>query len=130
MSSTEPSPGRLRLAVEATSDLYDSNDQRWMDQVATLHEALRQSAGDVSLEMTPTEGHKGGAEAIILALGSAGAIKAAFELFKAFINRDRGRKIKVTVGDGKKSRVLEIGGLSDAGMEKLASKLIREHGEF
>lgn len=57
-------------------------------------------------EITTVPGQKGGAEAIILALGTSGALTAAVSVFKNWLGRsaDRAIRMKAKVGD----RAIEI----------------------
>lgn len=82
----------LRFTV--ASDLYDANDERWEAQVQGLLDDLKANAGPVSKETSAEAGTKGGAETIILALGTAGAINAAVTIFKAWLG-SRGRRVQV-----------------------------------
>lgn len=76
-----------------TSTSFPSSDQRWRNQVDGLLGDLKRSAGEVRKEITPVAGQKGGTEAIILALGSSGAITAAVAIFKAWLSRSADREI-------------------------------------
>lgn len=102
--------GSLEVVIEAQSADYDASDERWIDQVGQLHDDLQRGAGDVRKEVVPQQGRKGGAEAVILALGSAGAITAAAEMFKAWLARDRGRGLKLTIKRGGETEEFEITG--------------------
>lgn len=105
MNSSPPSPA-LELQLAPASTALPTSDQRWQNQVAQLLNDLRRGAGEVRKEITPVPGQKGGAEAIILALGTSGALTAAVTIFKAWLGRaaDRTIKMKARVGD----RVVEV----------------------
>ncbi len=94
MGETTPD---LQVEIEATSDDYDPSDSRWMDELLHLHDDLQRDAGDVSRETKIAEGQKGGIESIILALGSAGAITAAVQIFQSWLGRDRTRSLSLSV---------------------------------
>ncbi|MBN2343845.1 MAG: hypothetical protein JXX29_13455 [Deltaproteobacteria bacterium] len=93
----------LEFVITPVNDNYDPSDDRWLDQVTGLLNDLQAEVGDVRKEVTPQDGKKGGFEAIILALGSAGAISAAVEMFKSWISRDKRRELEISIErDGKK----------------------------
>jgi hypothetical protein len=64
---------------------------------------------------------KVGVEAIILALGSAGAITAAVEALRLWLARDRGRRVQLSwsVGGQQGEVVLSADKLSEAGAREL-----------
>jgi len=66
------------------------------------------------------EGKKGGVEAIILALGSAGALTAAVDIFKAWILRDRSRNLtlKITTPEGVQEWVVSGNAMDNDVIEK------------
>ena len=92
----------LEIIIEAHNENYDESDDRWIEQVDELILDCQKEAGEVRKEVQAVEGKKGGVEAIILALGSAGALTAAVDIFKAWISRDRSRslKLKITTSEG------------------------------
>jgi membrane-associated two-gene conflict system component 1 (EACC1) len=93
-----PSGGPLLLNIEALSDRYDQSDDRWLDQVADLIDRLHEDVGGVQRGgAPPTAGQKGTAEALILALGSAGAFQAAVACFRAWLTRDRSRRLRLVI---------------------------------
>jgi hypothetical protein len=109
MSTTPPPDGEIFF--EATSDVYDPSDERWQTQVDDLRATLEANVGPVSQNVTPVAGRKGGISEIVLALGSAGAITAAVEVFKYWLNRDKSRRIRATVTNAKgEKETVEIDG--------------------
>jgi Effector Associated Constant Component 1 len=86
----------LELILEPRSDRYDPDDERWRDQVRDLYAGLRDEVGGVRRERVPMEGTKGGLEAVILALGSAGVFTATVEYLRAWLGRDRTRTLEVS----------------------------------
>ena len=82
----------LEVAVEPHNDYYDPDDDRWRDQVATLVADLDAQA-DTVRRGRPVEGTKGAADQLIIALGSAGAFQAAVDCLRAWLGRDRDRRI-------------------------------------
>ena len=64
------------------------------DQVATLYTDLHAQV-DTVRRGPPVEGAKGGIDQLIIALGSAGAFNAAVDCLRAWLGRDRDRRIDV-----------------------------------
>jgi hypothetical protein len=73
---------------------------------------------------------KVGPEAVILALGSAGAITAAVEALRLWLARDRGRRVQLswTVGGQQGEVVLEADKLSEAGARELLLAALGQPG--
>jgi hypothetical protein len=92
--SSPSSGGPFEVAVEPHNDHYDPDDDRWRDQVATLVAELDAQV-DTVRRGRPVEGTKGAADQLIIALGSAGAFQAVVDCFRAWLGRDRDRRIDV-----------------------------------
>lgn len=106
--STVPAPAEF--SIKPLSSAYDANDSRWISQVETLLGSLKVNVGEVRKEVTPVAGQKGGLVDIIVALGSAGAITAAVEVFRAWLGRDATRSIEiVTMVDGVEKKIAITG---------------------
>jgi hypothetical protein len=86
--------GQFEVAVEPRNDQYDPDDEGWRDQVATLYQDLDAQV-DTVRHSRPTPGAKGTIDQLIVALGSAGAFQAAVDCFRAWLGRDRDRRIDV-----------------------------------
>ena len=86
--------GLFEVAVEPRNDQYDPDDDRWRDQVATLVSDLDAQV-DTVRRGRPVEGTKGASDQLIIALGSAGAFQAAVDCLRAWLGRDRDRRIDV-----------------------------------
>jgi len=84
----------FEVAVEPRNDEYDPDDSRWRDQVATLYADLDAQV-DIVQRGHPVEGAKGTIDQLIIALGSAGAFQAVVDCFRAWLGRDRDRRIDV-----------------------------------
>jgi hypothetical protein len=82
----------FEVAVEPHNDYYDPGDDRWRDQVATLVADLDAQV-DTVRRGRRVEGTKGAADQLIIALGSAGAFQAAVDCLRAWLGRDRDRRI-------------------------------------
>lgn len=104
--TSDNAPRAATFKLVAASDALPSSDQRWRNQVENLLADLKRGAGEVRKEITPVEGKKGGAEAIILALGSSGAIAAAVAIFKAWLQRSADRSLEIEgVIDGREVKL-------------------------
>lgn len=126
----ETVPAALEVELIAKSDRFDVEDSRWLEQVAQLHRSLRQEGAAIGVVSTPMAGTKGDVVvAVILALGSSGALTAAVEVLKAWLARDRTRSLSILVQDGESRRQLVIRGsdLDRDGFRELTSLAIR-HG--
>jgi hypothetical protein len=88
------SGGLLEVAIEPRNDEYDPDDDRWRDQVATLYADLDAQV-DTVRRGRPVEGTKGAVDQLIIALGSAGVFHAAVDCLRAWLGRDRDRRIDV-----------------------------------
>jgi hypothetical protein len=73
---------------------------------------------------------KVGVEAVILALGSAGAITAAVEALRLWLARDRDRRVQLSwsVGGQQGEVVLEADNLSEAGARELLLAALGQPG--
>ena len=85
---------RLELVVEPRSDDYEAADDRWRVQVGTLYQELADRV-DTYRRGRSVPGTKGTVDEVILALGSSGALTAAVECFRAWLQRDKSRRIDV-----------------------------------
>ena len=88
------SDGSFEVAVEPRNDQYDPDDDGWQDQVRTLYADLDATVGTIR-RGRPVAGAKGGADQLILALGSAGVFTAVVECLRAWLGRDRDRRLDV-----------------------------------
>jgi len=85
---------RLELVVEPRSDDYEAADDRWRVQVGTFYQELADRV-DTYRRGRSVPGTKGTVDELILALGSSGALTAAVECFRAWLQRDKSRRIDV-----------------------------------
>jgi membrane-associated two-gene conflict system component 1 (EACC1) len=84
----------FELVIEPHNDEYGRDDDRWRTQVATLHR--EQQARVETVEggrLVP--GTKGTIDELIVALVSAGAVTSMVECFRAWLGRDKSRRIDV-----------------------------------
>ena len=100
------------LSIEAVSGRYnDPSDKRWVDQVVDLVDQLREDVGGVRRRQEVDPDHKGGLDTLVLALGSAGAFQAAVAVFRAWLARDRSRRLRLVVTDAEqREHSVEISG--------------------
>lgn len=87
------------MTITTDTDRYDAASRQWRAQAAELHASLRDEVGSVSLRSDPAPGSKGAVEAVILALGSSGALVVAEHCFRAWLGRDKTRSLTVTWTD-------------------------------
>lgn len=106
----------FEVELEPRSDRYDADHEGWQAQVAEFHAMLQAELGGVRVERTAVPGTRGGAGAVILALGSAGAFTAAVECFRAWLARDKTRTVALrwSLGDGGDDASLVLDGATDA----------------
>lgn len=100
----------VQFKIEPINEDYDPSDDRWLDQVNELVNDLQSDVGNVHKEVQAVEGKKGGVEALILALGSAGAITAAVDMFKTWISRDQSRELEISVERGGEVQTFRVSG--------------------
>jgi Effector Associated Constant Component 1 len=86
--------GPFEVAVEPRNDHYDPDDDGWRNQVVTLYQDLDAQV-DTVRRSRPAPGAKGAVDQLIIALGSAGAFQATVDCFRAWLGRDRDRRIDV-----------------------------------
>jgi hypothetical protein len=98
----------LELILEPSTDRYDPLDDRWLDQVMELRASLRDEGVQVYRRDEPTAGQKGGIETLIMALGSAGVFSVALECLKAWLGRDRTRRVHVVSTAGGEERTFTL----------------------
>jgi hypothetical protein len=107
--SESDSTGRFELAIDARNDDYDPADDRWRDQVVGLYSELRADV-DTSLRARPIAGTKGSIDELIVSLGSAGAFTAAVECLRAWLGRDRSRRLDVRWNEGGVDQYVTLSG--------------------
>ena len=100
----------IEVELEPASSRFELNDERWLLQVADFVRELDRAGGEVSRRGTPMSGKKGTAEQIILSLGSAGTFSASVEFIKAWLGRDRSRRLKIKWFENGKLQSLELSG--------------------
>jgi hypothetical protein len=93
MSGAGPG-GSFEVVVEPRNDHYDPDDDGWREQVATLYAELDAQV-DTNRRARPAEGAKGTVDQLIIALGSAGVFGAVVDCLRAWLGRDRDRRIDV-----------------------------------
>jgi hypothetical protein len=99
----------FRVTVDPRNDQYDPDDDRWRDQVGLLYQALNASV-DVVRDQRPVPGAKGAVDQLIVALGSAGAFQVAVDCFRAWLERDRDRRIDIRWNSGGVERSVTLTG--------------------
>ena len=97
------------LIIEPKSDDFDSNDERWLEQVNDLLVACQEDAGDISRREVVQEGKKGVIQDIVLSIAPE-AMQAAVNVFTAWLNRDKTRSLKLKISEGESTREYEVSG--------------------
>ena len=112
----------FEVAVEPHNEQYDPDDEGWRDQVATLYTDLHAEVGTVIRER-PVESTKGTIDQLIIALGTAGAFTAAVDCLRAWLERDRYRRVDVRWDENGAERSVTLTG------EAMDVEAIREIAE-
>jgi len=89
-----PAGRELELVVEPRSEGYSPDDDRWRAQVVSLRQEL-QAQVDTTERGRLVPGTKGTVAELVVALGSAGAFTAMVDCFRAWLSRDKHRRIDV-----------------------------------
>ena len=121
-----PEDAPLELTLRTGSERFDTDDDAWLAQEADLLNELRGEVGGVRRDMTAVPGEKGLVEAVILALGSAGAFKAAAQVLMGWLSRDRTRRIELAwTVDGREEKFVLTGDNIDASALDRLADLVR-----
>lgn len=99
----------FEMALEPRSGDYGPDDDRWRDHVVGLVSELRRHV-DVDRRGAPMPGTKGTLDELVVALGSAGAFTAAVECMRAWLGRDRSRRIDVRWEENGQQRYVTLTG--------------------
>jgi len=123
------SGGPFEVVVEPRNDQYDPDDDGWQDQVRTLYADLDASVGTIRRSRR-VEGAKGGADQLILALGSAGVFTAVVECLRAWLGRDRDRRLDVRWVENGAERSVTLTGeaVDDETMREIARAAVAQAG--
>jgi hypothetical protein len=123
-------PGEIELTLEPRTDHYDPHDDRWRAEVSDLLSGLDREVGGVRQERSPVTGAKGGVEAVIVALGSAGAFTATVEYLRAWLGRDRTRSLEISWSvDGQEQSVSVRGeAIDQSALQQLAGAVATRIG--
>jgi hypothetical protein len=100
-------PGVVNIGLNLSSDRYDADDDRWLDQVADLVGELRVETGALEVNRTAVPGTKGTVDQLILTLGSAGVFTTALDVLRIWLARDKTRSVQLSYVDreGKQQRL-------------------------
>ena len=99
------SDGLFEVEIEPRNDSYDPDDVGWLDQMATLYADLGAQV-DTVRGGRPVEGAKGAVEQLIVSLGSAGVFGAVVDCLRAWLGRDRDRRIDLRCGGARRKILL------------------------
>jgi len=131
MTEGDRAASPLELVVEPRSERFDPDDDRWRGAVRDLWSGLDAEVGGLRRERERVEGTKGAVDTVILALGSAGAFTAAVEFLRAWLSRDRSRRLDVSwEADGRTERVTVTGeAIDNAAVDRIAEAVAARIGE-
>jgi hypothetical protein len=117
----EPESLPIELEITSESSRYEPSDGMWLEQTADLHRQLQLDVDGFRHAPESKPGTKGAADSVVLALGSAGAFSAAVQCFRAWLARDKQRRLVVVVsrGDEHEKVVIEGDGLSGSSFDAL-----------
>jgi hypothetical protein len=117
-----PHPATLDLVIEPRSERFDPADDRWLSQVSDFYRDLDVEVGGLRREAEQVPGTRGTVDTIILALGSAGAFTAAVEFLRAWLTRDRSRRLEVSWDVGGRTERVSVSGdaIDGAGLDRIA----------
>lgn len=101
--------GSFEMALEPRSADYQPDDDRWRNHVGGLVSELHRQA-HVEFRSAPIEGAKGTIDELIVALGSAGAFTATVECLRAWLGRDRSRRIDIRWDENGQQRYVTLTG--------------------
>lgn len=96
MSPAAEESGTFEVILAPASERFDAADERWLEQVSLLFQELQRGIGGVTRRSAPVSGTKGGAEVVVLALGSAGAFTVGLEMLRSWLGRDRCRRLDIS----------------------------------
>jgi len=115
------------IEIVPRTESLASDDDRWLTQVAAFYEELRDAGVPIRQEGSPVPGAKGEIEAIILALGTAGAFTAAVTALREFLSRERTRSFLVRWTErGKRREVVVKGDADSATIERIIRQAMRQ----
>ncbi|MFJ5115995.1 hypothetical protein ACIQAD_35760 [Streptomyces sp. NPDC088551] len=114
-----------KVHLEAQSDRFGEDDDRWRSQVHLLHRALDEAVGPLERRSEPVPGAKGALSDVVLHLTGPGIVAGVVAALAAWLKRDRGRSVRLTwTVDGRRGEFTVTGTTIDN--DTLRSAL--EHG--
>lgn len=135
MTDDTPSPaagtGTEGLVLRVRPDTEEwgtEDDDRWRSDLAELQHLLKRDLPDETVVPEPGDGTRGASEVsnVIVALGSAGVMTAAIDIFKSWVGARPGRrKIRVSLeeaGVEQRTVLIEADGLGAAELHDLAAQ--------
>lgn len=117
----------MEIEITPGSDAFESEDDRWLTQVAGLYDELRNEGIPVREESTPAPGAKGDISMVIAALGSAGAFTAAITVIQSWLSRERTRHLVLRIRDDKNEKVIDLTGDMDSATAKEVTTEAMKH---
>ena len=120
----------FELVTVPVSERYDADDDRWRQQVGDFLADLRHEAVEVERRHRPVPGTRGALSEIVVTLASAGTFTAAFEFFRSWLKRGKGRSLEISFTEGGETRTISLKGdaLDDSAMETVARAAMQRIG--
>ena len=110
MAVDESKDPAVELLIVPKSDRYGEDDDRWHDQVNGFWSDLQAEVGGVVVRHTPEPHTKGAIQEVILALGSAGAFRAASDYLRSWLHRDKSRRLEIRWSEDDKEHTVVLDG--------------------
>jgi hypothetical protein len=107
----------INLTITPGTDKYDPEDEAWLEQEGELFDDLRSEVGGVRRIARAAPGEKGVVETVLIALAGAGAFNGAFECLRAWIARDRTRRVEISYTVDGRTEKFVLAGQGIAGAE-------------
>lgn len=125
MAAHESEDPAVELFIVPKSDRYGEDDDRWHDQVNGFWSDLQSEVGGVVVRHTPEPHTKGAIQEVILALGSAGAFRAASDYLRSWLSRDKSRRLEIRwAEDGEERNVVVTGEAIDSEALNLVARAV------
>jgi hypothetical protein len=123
--------GPFTIAVDPRNEQYDPDDERWLDQVRGLYQELSRQVDVTAAPGPPVPGAKGAVDQVVIALGSAGAFEAAVTCLRAWLGRDRDRRISIRWQSAGTERSLTLTGeaVDEETIREVAKAAVGQLGE-
>jgi hypothetical protein len=111
----------VEIELAPASEAFEPEDERWLAQIAGLHDELRREGIPIRSVSRPVPGEKGDIPMIIAALGSAGVFSALVTVIQSWLSRERTRQLEIRWREGDETKGIVLrGDMDGATMKELA----------